>query len=210
MVAEVRANCADKDAADIILFLGLTGLRWGELSALRVRDVAELPVPALRVTQTKTDGHVTRTQTNGGSARTVPLMGDAADIATARRNGSPNDLLFPNVRGGNRNDANFKRAIKWTEVSRGRRLHDLRHTAATNWLANGVDVKAAQAWLGHSTATLTLDTYGHWMPSADTAAIERMNAVLSQVRGAHGVLDSISDLSNGSHKNKRVQQITGL
>lgn len=55
----------------------------------------------------------------------------------------------------------------------------VRHTAATLWLQSGVDLKAVQAWLGHSTAKLTADTYSHYMGSdADTASIARMNAVL--------------------------------
>ena len=69
-------------------------------------------------------------------------------------------------------------------MSGGRRVHDLRHTAATLWLQNGVDLKTAQAWLGHSTAKLTADTYAHYLGSdADTAAVERMNAVLAGYAG---------------------------
>src|SRR5439155_13775033 len=39
------------------------------------------------------------------------------------------------------------------------RLHDLRHGAATLALAAGVDVKVVQEQLGHSSSTLTRDTY---------------------------------------------------
>ena len=42
----------------------------------------------------------------------------------------------------------------------------LRHTAASLWIAAGGDIKTVSAWLGHSTAKLTLDTYGHlWGPT---------------------------------------------
>ncbi len=39
--------------------------------------------------------------------------------------------------------------------------HQLRHTAASLAIASGADVKAVQQMLGHSSATMTLDTYGH-------------------------------------------------
>ena len=41
------------------------------------------------------------------------------------------------------------------------RVHDLRHTAATLLLAQGVHPKVVQENLGHSTITLTLDTFSH-------------------------------------------------
>src|SRR5580765_6026055 len=39
--------------------------------------------------------------------------------------------------------------------------HQLRHTAASLAIASGADVKVVQQMLGHSSATMTLDTYGH-------------------------------------------------
>jgi len=41
------------------------------------------------------------------------------------------------------------------------RVHDLRHTAASLWLAAGADPKVVQRVLGHATAAMTLDLYGH-------------------------------------------------
>jgi integrase len=53
-----------------------------------------------------------------------------------------------------------------------RRLHDARHTAATLMLLQGVDVRVVQQILGHSSSTLTRDTYQHVVPeiAADAAA----------------------------------------
>ena len=39
--------------------------------------------------------------------------------------------------------------------------HELRHTAASLAIASGADVKVVQQMLGHGSATMTLDTYGH-------------------------------------------------
>jgi len=41
------------------------------------------------------------------------------------------------------------------------RVHDLRHTAASLWLAAGADPKVVQRVLGHATAAMTMDLYGH-------------------------------------------------
>lgn len=185
--AHLRATVQDHDAADIVLVLGLTGLRWGELAALRVRDVQVVPHAALRVSRSKTDGHPLRSATKGGKARTVPLSGELLPIVLPRVEGRPADApLFPNEAGNCRLLSNWKRAVHWERNGRGRRVHDLRHTAATLWLANGVDVKTAQAWLGHSTATLTVDKYAHWIgASADAAAMARLDAAISPVQGGH-------------------------
>ncbi|MET4782684.1 hypothetical protein [Glaciihabitans sp. UYNi722] len=59
-------------------------------------------------------------------------------------------------------------------------MQDLRHTAATL----GVDPKTVQAWLGHSSMTLAVDTYAHYMgQDADIAAIARINAILGDMSG---------------------------
>lgn len=181
----LRATILDTDAADIVLVLGLTGLRWGELSALRVRDVQMVPYPAFRVSRSRPDGQQVRTVTKGGSARTVPLPGEVVDVVAPLLVGrSPGAPLFPNEAGHMRLLSNWKRATHWARNNRGRRVHDLRHTAATFWLTSGVDPKTVQAWLGHSTATLTLDTYSHWLGTdADGAAIARVNSILGDARG---------------------------
>ncbi|MCJ1707419.1 site-specific integrase [Microbacterium sp. VKM Ac-2923] len=191
---ELRAVHADLSQhttqanADIALILGLTGLRWGELSALRVRDVQQLPYPAFRVSRSKPDGQPVRTVTKGGSARTVPLPAEVAAIVLPMLEGrTPDAPLFPSATGSNRSGRNWTRDAHWSDFGRGRRVHDLRHTAATLWLSSGVDLKTAQTWLGHSTAKLTADTYAHFLGSdADTAALARMNAVLSDAGGRRG------------------------
>jgi integrase len=62
----------------------------------------------------------------------------------------------------------------------GLRLHDLRHTCASLLIAQGASVKAVQAQLGHATASITLDTYGHLFPSELAALADR----LEQARAA--------------------------
>jgi hypothetical protein len=56
----------------------------------------------------------------------------------------------------------------------GLRLYDLRHSCASLLIAQGASVKAVQKQLGHKTASITLDTYGHLFPSEMEALGERL------------------------------------
>ncbi|MFE0640442.1 tyrosine-type recombinase/integrase [Streptomyces sp. NPDC058877] len=59
-----------------------------------------------------------------------------------------------------------------------RRTHDLRHTCASLLLAQGVDARIIMETLGHSTITMTLDTYAHVMQTTLRAAADRMDDAL--------------------------------
>ena len=60
------------------------------------------------------------------------------------------------------------------------RYHDLRHTFASTLLSAGVSVKAVADWLGHASATITLETYAHLMPVDDDRARTVLDAVFAQ------------------------------
>ena len=59
------------------------------------------------------------------------------------------------------------------------RRHDLRHAAITSWLNAGVPLKTAQAWSGHKTASVLLDTYLGVMRGDEDVAVERFQAFLT-------------------------------
>ncbi len=58
------------------------------------------------------------------------------------------------------------------------RFHDLRHAAATFLLAQGVPLRVAMEVLGHSTITVTANTYSHVMPELSRDATERVGNLL--------------------------------
>ena len=60
------------------------------------------------------------------------------------------------------------------------RLHDLRHHHATALIEAGVNIKAVQARLGHSSPSLTLSVYAHVSPGMDKAAAEAYGAAMSR------------------------------
>jgi integrase len=75
---------------------------------------------------------------------------------------------------GGRPQAGLELAVRAAGLPEGLRLHDLRHTCASLLIAQGARVKAVQAQLGHATASITLDTYGHLFPSELEALADRL------------------------------------
>jgi len=57
-------------------------------------------------------------------------------------------------------------------------LHECRHTFATLMIAAGVNAKALQTFMGHST-TVTLDRYGHLFPGSEQEAADLLDAYLA-------------------------------
>jgi integrase len=169
--------------ADVTLIAGWTGLRWGELRALRVGDVQALPSPAFWVARSQTEGGKVKV-TKGRSARRVPLADVVMEAVQRAASGKcPDDYLTTRPNGGQLWRSAFQRAGSWETVAMGRRLHDLRHTAACLWLTRRVDLSTVSAWLGHASITTT-NRYLHYLgTAADTAGLERLN----RGRGAHGV-----------------------
>ncbi|WP_326698731.1 site-specific integrase [Streptomyces sp. NBC_01754] len=93
----------------------------------------------------------------------------------------PTDLIFTTVTGRVTDPRSLNRMLtilcRDAKVRRVR-VHDLRHTCASLLLAQGVDARTIMETLGHSTITMTLDTYAHVMDTTLRAAAERMDDAL--------------------------------
>ena len=72
----------------------------------------------------------------------------------------PDELVFTTTKGRRLNNSNRWRTVRRSASYRGRRSHDVCHSAATIWFGLGIDVKTVQTWMGHQSAQLTLDLYG--------------------------------------------------
>ncbi|MEV4183408.1 site-specific integrase [Streptosporangium canum] len=112
-------------------------------------------------------------------------------------------LLFVNTAGGalHRNTFNYtwRSAIERADIVpatpagerrrpyREHGCHKLRHTAASAWLASGVDVVTVAEYLGHADPGFTLRTYTHLMPNAADRARKAMNAFFTDGSCAPGV-----------------------
>lgn len=152
----------------MVMFLGTTGVRVGECTALNVADV-DLERGRARVRKSK-----------NGTARDVPVP--ASVLAMLDLNRGRDEPLFSTPRGhrvlvDNWRARVFAPAIEAQGIEMT--VHDLRHTAASLAIASGADVKVVQRMLGHKTATLTLDWYGHlWDKGLDDVSA-RMDAALA-------------------------------
>lgn len=86
------------------------------------------------------------------------------------------DRLVTGADGGQLWRSAFLRTSRFSEVSGGSRIHDLRHSFAINALRRGVDVALVSRWLGHSSITVTDRYVKHQGSRADKAGLELLNA----------------------------------
>jgi integrase len=89
-------------------------------------------------------------------------------------------LVFEAPRGGPLRYSNWRRRV-WLPAANeagvaGAGFHDLRRANATRLVATGVDVKTAQARLGHSDPRVTLAVYAEATSDADRAAADQMGS----------------------------------
>ena len=70
----------------------------------------------------------------------------------------------------------FKALLKSAELP-NIRFHDLRHSAATILFVMGVHPKVVQELLGHSSISITMDTYSHILPSMQSEAMSKMDTL---------------------------------
>lgn len=166
------AEAADDDATTTLIYvLAYCGLRFGEAAALRVRDV-NLARRRLHIVRAVVEvrGEMIIGTTKTGGTRTVPLPSFLADrVEQQMRSKLPDALLFgagaSPVRLNNWRRREYARAIAAAREQQpgfpAPRVHDLRHTAASLAIGAGANVKAVQTMLGHASAAMTLDRYGH-------------------------------------------------
>jgi integrase len=169
---------ATPDPTDRALFLvaAMTGLRQGELLALRWQDV-DWAAGKIRVRRSYVRGHWT-TPKSRRSSRAVPMADRVASELARHFQRSAfqrdEDLVFCHpgkgtVLGHSKLARRFKAALEKAGV-REVRFHDLRHTFATRMAAAGVPMRSLQEWLGHRDFKTVL-RYADYAPGSDEAAL---------------------------------------
>lgn len=168
------------------------GLRQGEILGLRWRDV-DLDRGALAVTGslqgTRRADLTIGAPKSRKSRRNLALFPETVDALRAHRTrqlaerlraGSmwvDGDLVFPNEFGGYLRASQLSHALDGI-LRRAAlpdvRFHDLRHSAATDWLKNGMHPKVASERLGHASVGITLDLYSHVTPTMQREAVEEI------------------------------------
>lgn len=176
----------------LVITLGGTGIRWGELAALTVGDV-DTENRVLRITKAETQDPDHPGKTIVGptktrkSRRSISLPVDVLEVVEPLREGRKRtDRLFLPPKGGPLRHRTFYRDI-WLKKSTANsgirepypRLHDLRHSQVAWLIAAGVQLPVIQARLGHEKITTTIDTYGHLLPDLQRAAGEAAGMVFA-------------------------------
>jgi integrase len=168
----VRAD--HEDAARIVRMLAYSGLRWGELRALRVLDVKRIGGDyRLWVGRSWSEGRKPK-DVKQHAERFVPVLEPIRnDLETLLKGKGRLDPVATLKSGRSPHKSNFRRDY-WDAVSGGLRLHDLRHTAISEWTRLGVPPSTAKVWAGHSSLAIT-NRYVHANGLADKAAVQMLN-----------------------------------
>jgi integrase len=191
---------ADEDFRVKLAFASATGVRAGELHALRWRhlDFAKGEVKVETRVDAFGDEDVTKT---AAGMRTIPLsqslilMLKEWKLRTKRK--KADDLVFPNKRGwytGHDNMVKRKflplfdllakkhqKARKNSEPPTRFNWHALRHFAVSCWIEAGLSPKTVQTFAGHSSLQVTMDRYGHLFKSDDHK--KAMDAIAADMFG---------------------------
>ncbi|MPZ60097.1 MAG: tyrosine-type recombinase/integrase [Propionibacteriales bacterium] len=161
------------------------GLRPGECLGLKVEDVDFLGRRVSVRQQLDEHRQLVPLKTDH-SYRTIPLP-DVISIELAehlRRTGRrESGLLFLDANGRpparNSFEKTWRRAVEQAGLARGLRLHDLRHAYASALIQSGQSVKVIQLRMGHASAMVTLDVYGHLWPDSDDDTRSAVDAYLA-------------------------------
>lgn len=179
-----------------------TGLRWGELVALRPRHinflrrtitVQETIVELSRRDSPTGERMIVKPYPKDDEPRTLAVSQGLLDVLAARiaeLGLSADDLLFPSREeaGGHPlsratfNTRYWRPAVLRSGIDFGVRMHDLRHAHASWLLAGGADLKTVMERMGHA-QIMTTQKYLHTLPDADQKALAAFEAIRSRRSG---------------------------
>ena len=167
---------ADEQDSALYTVAAFTGLRLGELRALRWRHVS-FERGTLTVAAAMSAGEVATPQ--WGKARTVPLATPAAAelarLADRGRFVDHDDLAFCGPLGEPLDDSAIRRRLRRTQKAAGLRplrFHDLRHSFGS-LVVRELDTATLKSWMGHSKLTTT-ERYLHAKPRhSDVVRLDR-------------------------------------
>jgi integrase len=191
-------DAALPDELPLVMTVILTGLRSSEIRGLRWSDI-DFKANTLTVSQRADQWGVIGAPKSAAGFRTIPISPRLSTELKAwklRAGPSPLDLVFPNENGKAQWHQNISRRMfipmqiragvskpkigtdgkPWIDkqgqpVLTGLYgLHGLRHAAASGWIAQRIDLKRLQVWIGHENIELTLQTYGHLLQDTEADA----------------------------------------
>ncbi len=192
-LAEARQllpHLPDTTEGRALRFILLTGLRVGELCALRWSDIDET---AIHISHAISAGEISDTKTAAGR-RTLALTDELrALLKTQRREQAAQrlkigsswqsgDFVFATAIGTPADRHNINRVLRAALKRAGLpaySVHALRHTFASLMLDSGTNIAAISAMLGHTNRAFTMNTYVHSDTATEQAGMEKMSSTLS-------------------------------
>jgi integrase len=178
--ALARAAASAQDGA-LFLTAAFTGLRRGELIALRWRDV-DFERSSIRVSGSYANGKLTTPKS--GKGRVVPMVPEVAEVLAklSQRDHSTGDdeLVFRGDYGLYQDGSALRRRYVAAQERAGLRpirFHDLRHTFGTLAIRGAESIVELQTWLGHAEVRTTM-RYTHYREQQDAA--QRLAAAFRQ------------------------------
>ncbi len=173
------AKRTDSECYPIFLTASLTGMRRGELLALRWSDI-NWTTNQIHIRRSLVLGKIEEPKSKA-AIRAIIAPPSLMSVLKKYHLSCPigeEDLVFPNHKGkimdaDNLIKRHFHPTLRRSGLRRIR-FHDLRHTYASLLIAQSENLKFIQQQLGHSSAQVTLDCYGHLMPQVQNGVGERL------------------------------------
>ncbi len=165
-----------------------TGLRLGELIGLRWGDLdfhgrfievkrqwtrgAYAPTKSGKMRRVDMSRQLSEAMRQAMESHRAELTGDGKEL-------DPEEPAFRNGTGGPLDESNVRKRLLRPCLERAglRQIHPhvLRHTFASLLLSTGEPITYVKEQLGHASIQLTVDTYGHLIPGANKAAVDRLD-----------------------------------
>lgn len=186
----------------VILLTLNTGMRLGEVFGLKWQDIdweaGSIHIQRSLVTASRV-GQLFQEPKTAKSRRRIPLPAHVLKELKAYRDWQESqksklqnkwhheNMVFANLVGKPVDTSNFtsryfKAMLESAGIDRSFKFHDLRHTHATLLLRERVNAKVIQERLGHSTITMTLDTYSHLLPDMQHQAVSALEALFGNAK----------------------------
>jgi integrase len=197
LVDHARPGMYQEHDRALYLVAAMTGLRLGELLALRWRDV-DWVAGVIRVRRNYVRGRY-GTPKSRRSSRAVPMADEVGGMLDRlfkeSRHTGEDDLVFAHpASGGAIAKANITRrlhkALEDAGLDHGHVFHDLRHTFGTTMAAAGVPMRTLQEWMGHKHISTT-ERYADYAPRATEG--EWITAAFTPAGTSRGQSEPISD-----------------
>lgn len=199
--AEVDAAVAAATASSVdfgcaLYLVARTGIRRGELCGLQWQDLREDAgeiVVRRAISSTRGNGRKeTKGKTGRAGHRVIPLGASAIRALKTHRvrqntaaleRGHPAPIWIFTHDGSRSWRADYvtaalARACDAADLERPIHIHQLRHFAATQWIAAGIDIRTVSYLLGHAKVSTTLDIYAHFLPARGRDAADVMERIL--------------------------------